>query len=180
MFDDYKPLAVFTFHKSCSVPVIKSLKWIKFVNTQTQIPPKVLNYLISTWALNLLRSSPFSSPAITLSKSCGAVGGGRRWKILVLILDFFDNSKFYRWSDMQPAPWATSSGRPPTSWCSWECGWRLTWCQSLCHRCSTKLASSTACLSEYEYKINCGLLLVLSRLTEECLDQWGSAGAVSR
>ena len=34
----------------------------------------------ATWALNLLRSSPFNSPAITLSRSCGAVGGGLRWK----------------------------------------------------------------------------------------------------
>ena len=67
-----------------------------------------------------------------------------------LVIIFLDNFKFPRWSDMRPAPWATSSGRPPTSWCSWECGWRLTWCQSLCHRCSTTLASSTACLSEYE------------------------------
>ena len=35
---------------------------------------------MQTWALNLLSSSPFNSPAITLSRSCGAVGGGLRWK----------------------------------------------------------------------------------------------------
>ena len=43
---------------------------------------------------------------------------------------------------MRPAPLAASSGRPPTSWCSWGCGWRWTWCRSLCHRCSMTLASS--------------------------------------
>ena len=35
---------------------------------------------MQTWALNLLSSSPFNSPAITLSRSCGAAGGGLRWK----------------------------------------------------------------------------------------------------
>ena len=35
---------------------------------------------MQTWALNLLSSSPFNSPAITLSRSNGAAGGGLRWK----------------------------------------------------------------------------------------------------
>ena len=153
VFDNKTPLAVFTFHKSCSVPVIESLKWIKFVNTQNQTPPNILNYLNSTWALNLLRSSPFSSPAITLSKSCGAVGSGRRWWNIGY--NFFGQFQIklqsHRWSDLRPAPWATSSGRPPTFWCSLGCGSRLTWCQSLCHRCSRTLASSSASLPEYKF-----------------------------
>ena len=34
----------------------------------------------------------------------------------------------------------TSSVLPPTSWYSWECGWRYSWCQSLGHRCSRRRA----------------------------------------
>ena len=95
---------------------------------------------MATWALNLLRSSPFNSPAITLSRSCGAVGGGLRWKKTISVPNFFS-------SHLKPAPWEASSGRPPTSWCSWGCGWISTWCQSPCRRCSTRPASSTTALA---------------------------------
>ena len=95
---------------------------------------------MATWALNLLRSSPFNSPAITLSRSCGAVGGGLRWKKAISVPNFFS-------SHLKPAPWAASSGRPPTSWCSWGCGWISTWCQSPCRRCNTRPASSTTALA---------------------------------
>ena len=36
--------------------------------------------------------------------------------------------------------WVTSSVLPPTSWYSWECGWRYSWSQSLDHRCSRRRA----------------------------------------
>ena len=63
-------------------------------------------------------------------------------QLVVAVARKKDFETVVKWSFMRPAPLAASSGRPPTSWCSWGCGWRWTWCRSLCHRCSMTLASS--------------------------------------